>query len=93
MIKLEIDGLECIRHDEIITNGSGKPTIKTVADINVFVGLSSTGYSKDDIPIIKSNLNNQYNQGFKVDGNEGNFNFNLQSFDADNVSVKDHLKR
>ena len=90
--KLEIDGLEGIRHDEIITNGSGKPTTKIIADINIFVGLSSTGYSKDDIPIIKSNLNNQYNQGFKVDGKEVNFNFNIQSFDADKVSVKDKAK-
>ena len=90
--KLEIDGLEGIRHDEIVTNGSGKPTTKTVAEINVFVGLSSTGYSKDDITKIKTNLDNQYNQGFKVDGKEVQFNFNMQAFDADKVSVKDKAK-
>ena len=90
--KIELDGLEGVRHDEVYKDGKGKERTKTIADVTVYVGISKSGYTTEDASTIISNLNQQYNNDFKVDGKKIEFNFNLQTYDASAISVADKAK-
>jgi len=91
---IDIDGTEGTKY-EVLYEENGQTKIKTVVDVDVYVGVSKTNpsfYQVADVPTIKSGLEKEYNQGFKVDDQLVEFNFNVKTFDVDVQSVDDFSK-
>jgi RHS repeat-associated protein len=89
---VELDGLEGVRHDIVYKDAKGKEQTKTVVEMTVHVGVGKDGYTAEEAQTVISNLNSQYNRGFKVDGKKVEFNFNMETYNSDEKTVTDKAK-
>lgn len=91
---IDLDGLEGVKYD-IKYEENGKTKIKTVVEVDVYVGVSKNKpnqYQAGDEGIIEAGLEKEYNKGFVVDGKKVEFSFNVKTFDVDATSVDDFAK-
>jgi len=89
---IDLDGLEGVRYLEVMQMKDGTITsVKQIVEVDVYVATSkvvnSIHYKSADLPIIQSNLNTEYNKGFKdANDNTVEFRFNVIEFDADLIT-------
>lgn len=88
---IDVDGLEGVRYD-VYYKENGKAKIKTIVEMDVYVGVGINGYGIHDLPTIANNLNKEYNRfdtntgeihPFKVDGKAVEFHFNIKAYDSE----------
>lgn len=91
---IDLDGLEGVKYD-VSYQDNGKTKIKTVVELDVYIGISKNNASKyqsGDEAIVKSGLEKEYNQDFEVDNKKVEFKFNVKTFDVDATSVDKFAK-
>ncbi|MEW6773877.1 MAG: RHS repeat-associated core domain-containing protein [Bacteroidota bacterium] len=95
---IDLDGMEGFQYLEIMKMKNGTTVTKRIVEVDIYVATSknanSIHYKSADLSTIQSNLQSEYNKGFKdAAGNEVEFRFNVKEFDADQVSPSDKVKQ
>ena len=100
---IDLDGLEGIKYNESYKQ-NGKTKIKIVVEVDVYVGISKLDakhYKIEDVDIIKSGLEIEYNRlnpksgkknHFRVNGKIVEFRFNMRTFNIDEITLTDFAK-
>jgi RHS repeat-associated protein len=92
-IDIDMDGLEGFQYLELIKKSDGSTQIKRIVELDIHIAISkrenSIHYKPSDVSIIQSQLQNEFNIGFKdQNNNDVEFRFNIKEFDADEIEPK-----
>jgi RHS repeat-associated protein len=90
---IDVDGLEGFQYLELIKKNDGSTQIKRIVELDIYIAISkrenSIHYKTSDVSIIQSQLQNEFNIGFKDhNNNDVEFRFNIKEFDADEIEPK-----